>query len=208
MLIRTVAALAALAPAMTSGEAQAGKFDPSFDGAWSGTVKLIDPNTYNPVPVVTDPSKPWQDLELAIEIEGQTARVYVRNNDKLTEVKPGAFGAATHRTNAIVAASDSALAPDQTAGWVETWNLTLTHKDDDALYVFWMRAANNYHLPAMSNESARFFAVGSGELTRTEPIGGTGRFAVADEINETPCRPAEIACGSGIEFRAGGHIDR
>ena len=111
------------------------------------------------------------------------------------EVKPGSFGAAYHETNLIVAAMDSAFAKDGRTGWVGTWNFTLTKKDADAVYAYWVRAVNNPHLTDGKDPEARFFFSRFGVLERGElPLDAGG----VHQVVETPiyqCNKSDAVCG-------------
>lgn len=172
---------------------RAADFDQEFDGTWMGTIRVIDTSLYNPMELPPGPGE--EPLELALEIEGDAARVLINAGKGWTEVKPGAFSGTAHKTNAVIVAIDSYILDDESAGWVETWNLTLTHKDDKTLYVYWVRAVNNYSVPAMTNPYARFFVSGFGELAQSAPITGTGRITVSEtKYRARGCTHLQISC--------------
>lgn len=50
---------------------------------------------------------------------------------------------------------------------METWNYTLTHKDQKTLYVYFVRAVNNYLRSYDEKMDARFYRSAFGELRRT-----------------------------------------
>ena len=175
-------------------------WDPGFEGTWVGTLKLIDPDLYNPVRTPReDKVTANKTMEVAIEVKGETVRVLLKDDSGWEEVKPGAFALASHRTNAIVATIDSSLALDRSSGWVETWNFTLTHKNDDTLYAYWVRAVNNYNVPEESHPAARFFMSRFGEIARSEPVPEAGRLTVSGARPRGFCAPEELWCGAGAE---------
>jgi len=166
MKLALVLALAVFA----AGNASAASFDPGFQGTWIGDLIFIDPELTTPI-VHPDLPKTEIKVRCAIEVKGDDIRVLtLRNDNSWVEVKPGAFVLMAHKTNAIVAAINSSIALDQSRGWVETWNFTLMHKDDDSLYAYWTRAVTNYHMPAGSDPSARFAFMALGELARSSPV--------------------------------------
>ncbi len=134
-----------------------------FNGTWVGKLTTIDPAAYDDK---IGSGTPGQAGEFAIVVSGTSAKVYIRRQDAWSEVKPGAFRVAAHKTTAVIYAIDSASDVfDKTGsgGWVETWNFTLTHKTTTVLYVARWRAVNNY-LKKPSEDSARFFTASFGEL--------------------------------------------
>jgi len=136
-----------------------------FNGTWEGTLarRKLDLKTFA---LQGDPSE-WR---LRLVISGTTARVFYfdKQTNEWSEIKSNEFRIATHKTNAIVYATDSAEdVMDRTGsgGWVETWNFTLTHKDKDTLNVSLTQAVNNY-LEPLTKDSARIIYTGFGEILR------------------------------------------
>lgn len=183
-----VFAVAALATGASAAE-----FETDFDGAWRGNLQMVIPLVdSNALPDVTELP---EFLEFAIQISDDAARVYVFWDGSWDEVKPGSFGAVSHKTNSIVAATDSLLSVDGRVGWVETWNFTITAKDDDSLYAYWVRAVNNPHLSDDSSPDARFFMSRFGTLHRSDPVFGANKMQVSTVIPDSVCRQKDLACG-------------
>lgn len=206
MLRKTIVAASAAMLPIAPGASRAANFEPGFDGAWAGVISVIDTSLYNPTPLPDElgTAIDTMKLEIAIEIEGDAARVYIKNDNGWKEVKRGSFDIVVHKTNAVVAAIDSNVAKDMSAGWVETWNFTLTHKDDKALYAYWVRAVNNYHLAA-GEPYARFMVSGVAELAPSDPIPGPGRFSVSEDREVGACLPSTLLCGDGETRSAPAH---
>jgi hypothetical protein len=196
MKIQFYAQLVAVFATSVFSGALAADYDQNFDGTWIGAIRMIDSSLYNPVELPPEASSiTARPMELAIEIEGTAARVSYNVGKGWTELKPGAFSVMAHKTNAIVVAIDSNILDDESAGWVETWNLTLTHKDDESLYAYWVRAVNNYNIPAMTNPYARFFLSGFGELAQSAPIAGPGRITVSEKkYTARGCTHLQVSC--------------
>ena len=200
-----VAAFAALFPT-APGAARAANFDPGFDGVWTGAIKIIDTTLYNPTPLPADLKTAVEAMnaEIAIEIKEGAAKVFIKTENGWDEVKRGSFDVVVHRMNAVVAAIDSNIAKNKSSGWVETWNFTLTHKDDKSLYAYWVRAVNNYHL-AVGEPYARFVVSGVAELVPSGPIPGPGRYSVSERREGDACLPSALSCGDGERFIAPTH---
>lgn len=89
----------------------------------------------------------------------------MRQDGRWEEVKPGRFQLAGHRTNALVAAIDSARHSGGT--WVESWAFNLIVMDTNRMQVLFSRQVNNMQLPT-SRTDATFAVLGYGELTREQ----------------------------------------
>ena len=137
-----------------------------YEGVWRGT--LVG-NSGKDFPFYSSSV----EINMKIEIADGSVRVYTLKNGINVEVKPGAFKLLVHKTNAIVYSMNSS--PDiydktGKGGWVETWNITLTHGEKNSLYGTYIRAVNNYLISSVDKNSAnsRAFYSFSGEL-RKEP---------------------------------------
>ena len=197
-MIKSILALVLSASICVASRADAADlYEPGFEGTWTGALRMLDPNTHNPMPLNFDMNAPIR-VEMSIEFKGGEARVLLKESDGWVEVKPGKFVTLFHKTNGVVAAIESNIAPDQSAGWVETWNFTLTHKDDGSLYAFWVRSVNNYAMPAGSNVSARFFMSAFGELSRSGRtlVGQTQPGASTPSLN---CAMTKSICEQGAQ---------
>jgi hypothetical protein len=139
-----------------------------FDGRWEGPLKSIAPQAYDPVHGInlTD------DMALALSVKDEGVSVYTGNSKgDWREVKGGRFQILTLKTNAAITAVDSSNEAPDKPGWVETWNFSVTHKDQDHLLVVFTRMVNNYTKPDEDHGSApgRFIVLGFGELHRVSP---------------------------------------
>lgn len=184
--------------------ARAANFDQNFDGTWIGVIRRIDMALYNPVEPTPETER-LPPIELAISVDSTAVLVRFNSGKGWTDVKPGAFQIDSHKTNAVIYATTSWISDDESMGWVETWNLTLSHKDDDTLYAYWVRAVNNYAMPAMSDPNARFAMIGHGELALSPPVTGPGRITVSGQTGVAKeCSPMLLSC-EGVEF-SGRHV--
>lgn len=92
-------------------------------------------------------------INLRVEIAGDKVKVLNSWRGKYRETKAGKFKIVIHKSNAIIYAIDSSKdIHDKTGsgGWVETWNITLTHGTTGSLYGTHVRAVNNYLLSPLS----------------------------------------------------------
>jgi hypothetical protein len=138
-----------------------------FDGAWEGKLKA------RALDLPTLDEKFATEFDLKLQIQDATVRVFAKPKGKdWEEAKKGEFRIAVHKTNAVIYASSSADdVYDKTGsgGWVETWNITATHKDANTLYVVWTRLVNNYMRPPWSEKiGASFLFSGFGEVVRSD----------------------------------------
>lgn len=179
---------------MIMSTAHAENFQFDFDGTWSGKLQKIEP-VQEISTLATSPQIP-EFIDYAIEISGDKIQVYLNFNGVWSEVKPQSFGSVTHKTNAVIAAMDSAFSQDGQVGWVETWNFTLTAKDNDSLYAYWVRAVNNPYLDDESHPDARFMMSRIGVLQRSEPVMAVNALQVKANAPDTECRQADIVCGN------------
>lgn len=103
-----------------------------FDGTWEGNI-LFDKEAF-----LASTSTPPEGVAFRFEIHGPVVQVFIEEDGKFGESKPGAFHIAPVGTNAVIFATDSA--PD---AWVETWTFVVTQKDDHTLTVEYTRLVNN-----------------------------------------------------------------
>ena len=68
-----------------------------------------------------------------------------------------------HRTNAVVVAIDSGN--DNDGMWVQTYNFSVTLKDQNTLITNWYNVVNNTGIP-LSSATSKFTGAAAGELTR------------------------------------------
>lgn len=140
----------------------------SYEGIWVGQIQQIKGNGY---PFVAEGK---HQFSIMLVIEGDTVKVYRQPKEgSAEEVKAsGGFKIIKHKTNAIIYSQDSEsdeFNEKDTSDWVETWNMTLTKKDDSSLYIYHVRAVNNFKNPPdhhVNESMGRFFFSFSGELKR------------------------------------------
>lgn len=140
-----------------------------FDGVWVGELKSIRGTGY---PFI---AKGENESSMMLIIREGKVSVSAGNKEKgISKVKEGKFNIIEHRTNAIIYAQDSGSDnADDTDDWVETWNITVTHKDANSIYVYFVRSVNNFRMPHnldTETEAGRFFYSYSGELIKVATI--------------------------------------
>lgn len=134
-----------------------------FDGVWEGRLYYGKNLLY---PFETYP----KDLRIKIAIKSDKVNVYLFSNDEWDEITPGLFRIETHKSNAVIFALNSSKDVPGRGGWVETWNFTLTHRDNESAHVFFVRAVNNYLLKPdhrEDNKAGRFIYSYNGTLNRS-----------------------------------------
>lgn len=140
-----------------------------FDGVWIGEMKSNQGNGY---PFI---STSGRDSTMMLIIREGKVSVSAGNKERgISKVKEGKFKITEHKTNAIIYAQDSGSDDaDNTEDWVETWNITVTHKDLDSIYIYFVRSVNNFRQPYnldTETEAGRFFYSYSGELKKVAII--------------------------------------
>ena len=139
-----------------------------FDGVWIGEIKINQGNGY---PFMSAPGAKFF-MMLKIE-DGKVSVLTGEKSHQLSLIKAGKFKMIDHKTNAIIYAQNSEGANrNNTGDWVETWNITVTHKDADSIFIYFVRTVNNFLLEPSINtdkERARFFYSYSGELNKATP---------------------------------------
>lgn len=142
-----------------------------FDGVWVGNFKGIKGKGY--------PFIATGEEEFAIMLMIKDDYVSVTTTPKGKKpntVKEGKFKIIKHKTNAIIYAQDSEsekFNEEDNGEWVETWNMTLTHKEKNSIYVYYVRSVNNFLLAHDTNTedvSGRFFYSAYTELTKVATI--------------------------------------
>jgi hypothetical protein len=123
-----------------------------IDGIWQGTLKVVA--TSNP-----EASADFEKFPCRLEIERGAVRVYFRSK----EVKPDLFKIETHKTNAVIWATDSGQDSDGT--WVETWAVAITEKDRGNVIVNVSWLVNNIDISA-TTALGRISASAVGEFQR------------------------------------------
>lgn len=142
-----------------------------FDGVWVGNLKGIKGNGY--------PFIATGEEEFAIMLIIKDDHVSVTTTPKGKKpntIKEGKFKIIKHKTNAIIYAQDSEsekFNAEDNGEWVETWNMTLTHKEENSIYVYYVRSVNNFLLAHDTNTDSkadRFFYSATAELTKVATI--------------------------------------
>ena len=116
-----------------------------FNGVWEGEFEPVIQSTY------PFNSSGGESAFLRITVKGDIVNISTLSKEKWVSIKPGSFKIKQHKTNAIIYSIDSAkdvLDQSGYGGWVETWNISLTHKEANSLYATLTRVVNNYLLPA------------------------------------------------------------
>jgi hypothetical protein len=164
-LIRTLGLSALLSgPAL----AQEPDYMGGFEGRWEGPLKSIEPQAYDAV----HGTNLADDMQLAFTVKNDAVSVFSSAaKGDWTEVKPGKFQILPFKTNAVISALDSSNEGPDKQGWVETWNISVTHKDRDHLLVIFTRQVSNYSTPDENHGSTpgRFLSLGVGEMHRVGP---------------------------------------
>lgn len=142
-----------------------------FNGVFSGKIQQLKGIGY---PFVASGDR---QLTMMLVIAGEKVSVYTGTPGKpVKEVHLANLRIDQHKTNAVIYSmeSESENFNEQDKGdWVETWNFTLTRKDPETVYVYLVRAVNNFKLPPETHtekSTARFFYSWSGELTQLASI--------------------------------------
>lgn len=163
-------AIALLVVSMSHANSQTDRYYGGFDGRWEGQMSHIS------LPAFDNPkAQDYADAGIAFTINGRSVKVYFKSppNGSWSELKPGGFQILVHKTNAIIfsiTSSEDINDSTGSGGWVETWSFTLTHKDENGLYVVATRAVNDYLRPYdhvyANGGRARLFRLYSGELSK------------------------------------------
>ncbi len=128
-----------------------------FDGMWEGIIHF-DKEAF-----LTPTGTPDKGLKYRLEISGLVVRVFIEEDSKFVEVKPGLFHIAPVETNAVFFASEAA--PDS---WVESVVFTATQRDAKTLIVQLVRVVNNRSLP-LDDKQSKFAARGAGDFSKVAP---------------------------------------
>ncbi|GAB1597213.1 hypothetical protein [Lysobacter claricitrinus] len=132
LLLAIVATAAAASP---NGERLVG----ALDGSWEGSLTLSE--------------APRDVMDLRVDLKGDEAHVWIRENEEWIEAKPGMFHVNRTLTNAVIYATDSASDEDGT--WVESWSIVASPRSEEELLIAWARVVNNLDLP-LENVSSKF----------------------------------------------------
>lgn len=127
-----------------------------LDGTWEGEL----PTVYTDQPGFRKPHL------VKISIQGDQAKVYFRDLDGWSEVKPGAFHIRRHKSNAIIHAIDDGW--DIDGNWVETWVVSVVRIDDEKMRATYQRYVNNIHLPRHAAH-ASMVRIAEGTFRRVSP---------------------------------------
>jgi hypothetical protein len=141
-----------------------------FDGRWEGTLRFVPAEAYDP-----EIGYATESARYAFAIKGDTVSVYSNDGTGWEESMPGNFRIAMHKTNGVIFAHHSSIddKSGKTYGWVETWNFTFTHKDENSLYVLFTRAVNNLGVPydyRAQGARGRMLTIAHGEFVRAGSV--------------------------------------
>lgn len=123
-----------------------------FDGTWNGTL-FFDKQGFP-----ATGSAPPASMNLRIDIHGEVVRVFINEDGRLAEVKPGMFHIAPVAANAVIYATEAGGGE-----WDETWDFAVTQKDARTLLVEYVRVVNNLGMRPSEPES-RFGSHATGEF--------------------------------------------
>ena len=127
----------------------------TLNGTWEGSLTPVN------APAFYEWTEPYV---FRIVISENNAQVFRSTKGAaFKEVKPGAFHIMQHRTNAVVVAIDSGN--DNDGMWVQTYNFSVTLKDQNTLITNWYNVVNNTGIP-LSSATSKFTGAAAGELTR------------------------------------------
>ena len=154
-----------------------GLYHGGYSGTWIGKLLWINPSSHEHSLIL---SSDWlldrEGMDIKILVDNDNTKVFFLYKGLWREIKAGKFVMKTHKTNAVLFALDSSIdVHDESGagGWVETWNYTLTYKDANHLYVYFVRVVNNYLRPYNYKDKngtiiGRFFRSAFGELEKIE----------------------------------------
>lgn len=127
--------------------------DSILNGQWEGSLKKREPLTS---PDLTK-SPDADDLKLRVMLDGWNAKVFLFDDGEWREVMPNSFKVTRYSTNAIAIAIDSS--GSEKGGWVESWAILMTVKNDDEILAEWTRVVNNLSIAAPN--VAQTFSMGA-----------------------------------------------
>lgn len=127
----------------------------ALDGVWHGDLGPVSGRGITPA----------QMVNLRIQIDRETARVFVGPDDAREEIKPGTFRIQRDGTNAVITSIEVDPGRPRNEGWVETWSFAATLYDAERLTTHFVRVVNNNDLPPDAR-SSRFSMICTGELRR------------------------------------------
>lgn len=176
-------ATASTRPAPASG----GSCD-QLNGAWEGSLPIGGSGTGGSA---------LDELKVRLIFTAGSPKVQHMERGKWAETMPGSFQARCRGPSAVVHAIDSARDNDGT--WFESWVLTVTMREKDALLVKWVRMVNNVDVP-LSKSSSKFTAEAAGVLQRIQvpPANAACSVQTAESVDKmTVGEFLERACDCG-----------
>lgn len=142
-----------------------------FDGVFVGNIQQLKGNGY---PFIASGE---HKMSFMLVVSENDVSIHTGTPEKgLKEVKLDKINIIKHKTNAVIYAQESEgenYNEEDKGDWVETWNMTVTRKDNNSVYVYLVRAVNNFRLAPETNtdeKTGRFFYSWSGELQQVASI--------------------------------------
>lgn len=142
-----------------------------FDGVFVGDIQQLKGTGY---PFV---GSGHGKVSFKLAIRDNKASLFIGTPEKgFNEVYLDNPNIIRHKTNAVIYSqgSESEKYNEEDKGnWVETWNMTLTRKNKNSIYVYIVRSVNNFRLPPetyIDDKMGRFFYSWSGELQQVAVI--------------------------------------
>ncbi len=142
-----------------------------FDGVFVGDIQQLKGNGY---PFIA-PGEHKLSFMLVIRDDEVSIRTGTPGKD-LKKVNFENLHIIKHKTNAVIYTQESEgdnYNEEDKGDWVETWNMTLTRKDENSIYIYLVRVVNNFRLAPETNtdeKTGRFFYSWSGELQQVASI--------------------------------------
>jgi len=169
-LLQSILVAALLLVPATAMAADDDPYYGGFDGRWEGTLQYIPAEAFD-----SERGYAHEDTRFALSIRGEAVSVYMKDSKGWQEYMPGGFRMVAHKTNGEIFGNLSSVddAGGKVFGWVESWNFTFTHKDDQTLYVFFTRVVHNLGVPynyRAQGATGRSFNIAHGEFSRTGDV--------------------------------------
>ena len=131
-----------------------------LDGQWEGRLRMREPFAS------PDLAKPpvSEDIVLRIVIGADTPKVFMLDDGKWSDVMPNDLTIMRYRSNAVITGFQASGAEHN--GWVETWSILITVKNDDEVVAEWGRIVNN--LNPRAGVSPTFSMGAAGQMHRVK----------------------------------------
>lgn len=132
-----------------------------LDGQWEGRLRMREPFAS---PDLTK-SPVSEDVSLRVVIDKGTPKVFVLDDGEWSEVMPNDLTIMRYRSNAIITGFQASGTENN--GWVETWSILITVKNDDEVVAEWGRIVNNLN-PSARSVSPTFSMGAVGQMYRVK----------------------------------------